>query len=198
VIVISLPAAASLAILAVPLLATMFNYREFTSHDVLMSADALQAYAIGLVGLVFVKVLAPGFFARQNTATPVRIGIIAMIVNVLVGLSLVFWLAHVGLALATSIAAMVNALMLGIVLRRDGVLVLEAALAPLLLRVLVATAVMSVVLVMLSGPAETWLDAGVIQRVGRLVICVVSGLIAYALVLWIVGTRPKHLSINDA
>ncbi len=198
VVVISLPAAAALAVLAVPLLATLFNYREFGANDVLMSAGALQAYALGLVGFVFVKVLAPGFFARQNTATPVRIGVISMLVNVALSLAMVWWLAHVGLALATSIAALVNAALLGRILRRDGVLRISPDLAPLVVRVLVATAVMAAVLWYVSGPSSAWLDSGVLERAGRLVICVLSGLIVYGATLVTVGVRPGHLALNDA
>lgn len=196
VIVISIPAAAALAVLAIPLLATMFHYREFGANDVLMSAQALRAYAIGLIGFVFVKVLAPGFFARQNTATPVRIGILAMVVNVVMSLALVTWLAHVGLALATSIAALVNAALLGLILRRDGILVLEAGLMPLLARALVATVAMVAALYWAGADGPMWLEAGTLNRIGRLTICVGAGLVAYAAVLWVAGVRPRHLGIH--
>lgn len=198
VLVISVPAAVALAALAVPLLATMFHYREFGANDVMMSAAALRAYAIGLVGFVFVKVLAPGFFARQNTATPVRIGAVSMLVNVAVSLALFTWLAHVGLALATSIAALVNAALLARVLRRDGVLVLEPGLMPLLARVSAATVCMAVVLYLTAGGADLWLDADTLNRIGRLLYCVASGLFVYGVVLWAVGVRPRDLALNDA
>lgn len=198
VVIICLPAAAALAVLAVPLLATMFHYGEFGDTDVLRSADALKAYALGLVGMTFVKVLAPGFFARQNTATPVRVGAIAMVVNIVLAVSMVWWLEHVGLALATSLAAIVNAGLLWRILVRDRVLVVDGELAPLLWRVAAATAVMAVVLFYLAGAPGDWLASGMLTRVGRLVICVVSGLITYAMTLLIVGVRPRHLAINDA
>lgn len=198
VVLISLPAAAALAVLAVPLLSTMFQYREFNANDVVMSAAALRAYAAGLVALVFVKVLAPGFFARQDTATPVKIGVVAMLVNVVVAAALVLPLAHVGLALATSVAAAVNALLLGARLHREGVLRIDPALAPLAVRVVVATATMSALLLVLVGEHADWLSAGVLERVGRLVICVVSGLIAYGVALLVAGVRPRHLAIDDA
>jgi putative peptidoglycan lipid II flippase len=198
VVVISVPAAAALAVLAIPLLATMFNYREFGANDVVMSAYALRAYAIGLVGFVFVKVLAPGFFARQDTATPVRVGVIAMLVNVALSLALFWWLAHVGLALATSVAAIVNALMLGMILRRERVLVIDRALLPIIFRTVAATVAMSILLWVLAGPDSNWLEAGIWTRVGRLVICVASGLIVYAGVLFVIGLRPRDLAIHDA
>ena len=113
------PAAAGLLLLAVPLISTLFGYGEFEASDTRMSAWALRAYALALPGMVLVKIFAPGFFARQNTRTPVRIGIIAMISNM--GYNIVFVgammlaslpIAHTGLALATALSANQNAIML--------------------------------------------------------------------------------------
>ncbi len=195
--VISLPAAAALAVLSVPLLATMFHYREFGAHDVLMSARALEAYSLGLVGFVFVKVLAPGFFARQNTATPVRVGAVAMAVNVVLSLAMFSWLAHVGLALATSFAALVNAGLLARLLLRDGTLALQPGMTALVLRVIGASAVMTLVLWWTSGDNRVWLDGDALYRIGRITFCVVSGFAAYVLTLAVLGVRPRHLALHD-
>ncbi len=196
VCVISLPAAAALAVLAVPLLATMFNYREFSQHDVLMSARALEAYSIGLIGFVFVKVLAPGFFARQNTATPVRVGAVSMVVNVVTSLALFSILAHVGLALATSLAAMVNAALLAWILHKEGILSLQRGMLVLVIRVLFATFAMAVVLWFFAGEAERWLDAGALYRIGQLSIAVLLGLVTYVITLLAAGVRLKHLALD--
>ena len=101
VFLICLPAAAGLAVLAFPLMVTLFQYGAFSDDDALMASRALTAFALGLIGFVLVKVLAPGFYARKDTRTPVLIGAIAMAVNAVVAVGLVWHFAHVGLALAT-------------------------------------------------------------------------------------------------
>ena len=101
VLLIGLPAALALALLAEPLIATLFHYGEVTDRDVTMAAQSLRAYSAGLLAFMLIKVLAPGYFARQDTKTPVKIGIIAMVANMAFNLALIFPLAHAGLALAT-------------------------------------------------------------------------------------------------
>ncbi|GJL83056.1 MAG: putative lipid II flippase MurJ [marine bacterium B5-7] len=197
-LLISIPAAAGLAILSVPLLATMFNYREFSAHDVLMSAAALRAYAVGLVGFVFVKILAPGFFARQNTATPVKIGALSMVVNLFFSLALFTWLAHVGLAVATSIAAIVNASLLGYTLKKQGVLKVESGVKRLGFQVIVATLAMMVVIWLMAGSDADWLDTQAVYRIGRLALTVVVGIAVYIATLGLLGVRPGQLVIKDA
>ncbi|MEZ5528834.1 MAG: lipid II flippase MurJ [Porticoccaceae bacterium] len=121
ILLIAVPAAVALVILAKPILLSLFYYGEvITARDMNMAALSLRAYAIGLVAFMLIKVLAPGYFARQDTRTPVKIGVIALVSNM--GLNLVFavplhlyWgIGHVGLALATSVSAMLNA---GLLLR---------------------------------------------------------------------------------
>src|SRR5690554_5239986 len=99
------PAALAVALMAEPLIPTLFQYGEVNSRDVAMSAQSLRAYSAGLLAFMLIKVLAPGFFARQDTKAPVRIGVIAMVANMVFNLLLVFPLAHAGLALATSMSA---------------------------------------------------------------------------------------------
>src|SRR5688572_16195577 len=102
-LMLALPAACALALLAVPLIATLFYYGEFSAHAVEMTRDALIAYSVGLLGLILVKVLAPGFYAKQNIRTPVRIAIIALVATQVMNLILVWPLQHVGLALSISL-----------------------------------------------------------------------------------------------
>ncbi|MDH3283036.1 MAG: murein biosynthesis integral membrane protein MurJ, partial [Gammaproteobacteria bacterium] len=106
---IGLPASVGLMVLAGPIMTTIFQYGATTAHDIEMASRSLVAFGFGLQGFALVKVLAPGFFARQDTRTPVRIAVIAVTVNIILSLLLVTVLAHVGLALAISIAAWVNA-----------------------------------------------------------------------------------------
>ncbi len=102
VLLIGIPAALALAVIAEPLLATLFNHGEFSANDVLRSGESLRAYSAGLVAFMLIKILAPGYFARQDTRTPVKIGIIAMVANMAFNLALIWPLQHAGLALATS------------------------------------------------------------------------------------------------
>ncbi len=115
---IAVPASVALVILSGPLLTTFFYFGKFTAHDVRMSANALMAFSFGLLGFILIKVLAPGFYARQDTKTPMRIGAMSMGVNIVLSLLLVMPLKHVGLALAISLAAFVNAGVLFFMLRR--------------------------------------------------------------------------------
>src|SRR5690606_22132064 len=106
------PAALALALLAEPLLISLFHYGAMTDNDIVMASMSLRAYALGLVAFMLIKVLAPGFFARHDTKTPVKVGIIAMVANMVFNLILIWPLAHAGLALATALSAFLNAGML--------------------------------------------------------------------------------------
>jgi len=193
VFLIGLPATAALVLLAGPLLATFFHYGAFTGHDVRMSAEALIAFSAGLLGFILVKVLAPGFYARQDTKTPVRIGMIAMGVNIALSLMLVFVLRHTGLALAISLAAFVNAALLYRMLRRDGIYVPRAGWRKFLLQVLVATTAMVALLLWGAGDLDQWLAARTSTRVLHLSALVAGGALVYFSVLYGVGVRPRQL-----
>ena len=203
VLLIAIPAAIGLIVLAEPLVATIFYGGEFTALDVRLTAWALQAYAIGLIGFSYVKILAPAFFARENTKTPVRIGVIALVVNFVLSVILAVYLTstgssapHVGLALATSVAALVNAALLYIGLRREGVISHGAGWLALVLRITAGNAVMIAVLVWLHRPLEWWLAHSVVQRSGWLGVEVVAGAVAYFAVLLILGMRPSSLRLH--
>lgn len=204
VLLIAVPAAVALAVLAQPILVTLFQYGEFRPQDVAMSAMSLTAYSLGLAAFMLIKVLAPGYFARQDTATPVRFGIIAMaanmVLNLLFVLPLMFWFdaGHVGLALATSIAAYLNAGLLLRGLLRAGVLQLQPGWGAYAGRLLLATAAMVGALVLLSPPVESWLQWALPVRVGRLaLVCGVGGA-TYLLVHFLLGTRLHHLRTPPA
>ena len=120
VALIGLPASVALIFLSDALVATLFQYGEFTAWDVEMASKSLVAFSIGLPGFILIKVLAPGFFARQDTTTPARIAVIAVVVNILVSLIFIKPLAHVGLALAVTVSAYVNSGLLYYILRKQG------------------------------------------------------------------------------
>ena len=194
VCLIAIPATLALVLIAEPLLVTLFQNDNFTAFDVERASASLKAYALGLLAFMAVKIFAPGFYARQNTSTPVRIGVIAMTVNMVLNLS--FYLAgfaHVGLALATSLAAMVNAGLLLRGLRRDGVFRFQPGWARLGLQLLVANGVMAAVLLGLAGPWREWLDWTIATKVWQLALLVCAGLLAYGLSLLLCGLRPRHL-----
>ncbi len=193
VFLICVPATAALIILAVPLISTIFYHGDFTRIGVGMSALSLVAYSFGLVPIVLVKVLAPGYFARKDTRTPVRIGVIAVAVNIVASLALITTFHHVGLAAATSIAAVVNAGLLYSGLRRSGVLHLEPEWPSLLVRVIGASAVMGILLYMGMGDSGWWLDSPVPERVSRLGWLVPAGLVTYFIVLVVSGVPLKSL-----
>lgn len=192
-LLVTVPAAAALVTLAHPLITTLFHYGAMQAHDVGQAANALMAYSLGLIGFTGVKILAPGFFARQDTRTPVRIALWAMGVNVVLNLALILPLAHVGLALATSIAALVNA---GLLLR--GLLAAEVwrpqpGWRSFLLQLAAATTVMVVLLLLASPAAETWLVAPIRDRVLWTALLVPAGVFAYFAVLALCGWGPRRL-----
>jgi putative peptidoglycan lipid II flippase len=192
VLVVAVPSALGLALLAGPIL-TLFQYGEFSPGDVRMASLSLMAYATGLVGFMFIKVLAPGYFARQDTRTPVRVGIIALVANLILNLALVVPLAHAGLALATSLAAFINAGLLYRGLRLGGHHRPRPGWGGFVVKVALANAAMVLFLAYMRGAEELWFDADLTTRVLRLALLVVAGAVIYGLCLAAVGVRPRHL-----
>jgi putative peptidoglycan lipid II flippase len=193
VLLIGLPAALALAVLAEPLLITLFQYGEFSPADVEKATLSLQAYSFGLLGFMLVKVLAPGYFARQDTRTPVSIGIKAMVSNMVFNLILIFPLAHAGLALATSLSAFVNASLLFLGLRRDGVYHNSPGWLVFSGRLLLANVALVAVIYHLSPDADTWLSWTWLERSMRMAILVGAGVLVYCTVLFVAGLRKRHL-----
>ena len=199
VLLIAIPATVALAILAEPLLATLFQYGAFSEGDRTMAAASLRAYTLGLGAFMLVKVLAPGFYAREDMRTPVRIGIIAMVANMLLNAVFVFplmwWLnlGHVGLALATSVSAWLNAMLLYRGLRREAVLPADGLPLKWLLQIMLATAAMIVTLAWMLPENAIWADWLWWQRAYQLGMLCVSGLGVFLVALWLLGVRPADL-----
>lgn len=203
VMLIAVPAAIGLVVLAQPLVATIFYGGVFSPDDVRMTALALQAFAVGLVGFSFVKILAPAYFAREDTRTPVRVGLIALAVNFVLSVTLAWYLTsigyagtHAGLALAISVAALLNAYLLYRGLREQAVLRLSNNWGSLLVQVLIANAVMGAVLLYLGRPLAWWLSATVLDRSAWLAVSIVAGALAYFLILFVLGLRPSKLGMR--
>ena len=202
-VLIAVPAAVGLIVLAPPLVVTLFYGGEFDARSVDMTVLALQAYAAGLVGFSFVKILAPAFFAREDTRTPVRIGIVALLANVVLGASSAWYLTtrgfagpHTALAAATSFAAVLNAALLYRGLRKDGVIDHKAGWGALLLRVAMANGAMIAVLLQLYRATDWWTSVALGQRVTWLAVSVVAGGATYFLALLLLGTRPSQFRMR--
>jgi putative peptidoglycan lipid II flippase len=193
VVIVATPSALGLALLADPILTTLFQYGEFSPRDVHMASLSLVAYSIGLIGFMLIKVLAPGYFARQDTRTPVRVGIIALVANLILNLALVVPFKHAGLALATSLAAFINAGLLYRGLRRDGIHRPRPGWTGFVAKIVFANLLMAAFLVYVRGAPSVWIDAELGVRVVRLALMVAGGAAIYALALLAVGIRPRHL-----
>jgi putative peptidoglycan lipid II flippase len=199
-LIVTLPAALGLALLASPILVTLFQYQAFGMSDVDMSALSLSAYAVGLPAFIAVKVLAPGFFARQDTRTPVKIAIIAMVSNMILNLAFVASLLaigfrgpHTGLALASSVAAYINAGLLYRMLRRQQAYQPESGWLRVILAVLIGCSAMGAALIWQTGDLSQWEQAGAVSRGLRLTWLVALGAAVYTIATLAGGLRLRHL-----
>jgi putative peptidoglycan lipid II flippase len=197
---IATPAAVGLLMLSGPMMATLFGYGAFSTRDVLMSSYALMAYSLGLMGFSLVKVLAPGYFARQDTKTPVKVGMLALAINMTFNLAVVvpayrsgFPVPHALLALSTGLSAIINATLLYRGLRRQGVYAPSAHWRRLLPQVAFACAAMAGFLWWISGDWVAWTGWRASVRALQLALCVGGGAGVYLLALWITGARLRDL-----
>lgn len=197
VFLVSIPATIGLIVLAKPILTTLFHYGAFTAFDVEMTARALMAFAGGLLGFVSVKVLAPGFYARQDTKTPAKIAVIAFGTNIILSLALVFPLQHVGLAIAISLSAFVNAGLLYRGLRAEKVYRPRPGWGLFLLRVLLASLTMGSLAWWGAGDISSWISADVWTRITRLTTWIMASILLYGATLWLVGLRPRALRLEQ-
>jgi len=205
ILLVAVPAAVALTLLAEPILVALFYYGDvMTTRDMAMAALSLRAYAIGLIAFMLIKVLAPGFFARQDMRTPVRIGVIAMVTNMVLNVLFVlplhfYWqIGHVGLASATSVSAFLNAILLFWFLRKQGIYAPTGQWCRFLIQLVIAVAVMFVALLMLSAElgllqSEVWQQGNWLQRISGIGMVCTAGLLVYILVLFVLGFRPADL-----
>ncbi len=196
VLLIGVPAALALIVLATPLMATIFYRGEITAYDISKMTLSLQAYGSGLLAFMLIKVLAPGYYARQDTKTPVKIGIQAMIVNMVLNLILIFPFAHMGLALATTLSAYMNAFLLYWGLRKQGHYKVQPGWWRWLMQLGLANVVMVVCIVLLNPEIDQWMVFSEWQRAMWAGILVSVGVVSYGLVLLLTGVRPRHLTVN--
>jgi len=190
-LLLTLPASLALALLAIPLLATLFQYGAFAAVDVLRTREALVAYSIGLTGLILVKVLAPGFYARQDIRTPVKIALVTLALTQMMNFAFVGWLKHAGLALSIGLASCFNAAMLWRGLRNRGVYLPQAGWGKFMLKLLAALIVLGSVLWFASAGDAKWLTMSGNQRLLQLTAVVLAGLVSYFATLWLLGFRLR-------
>jgi putative peptidoglycan lipid II flippase len=194
-LLVGLPATVALMILSGPLLTTLFQYGEFDAHDVSMASRSLMAYSLGLMGFMLIKILAPGFYSRQDTRTPVRIGIVAMLANMILNVILIFPLAHMGLALATSLSACLNATLLFRLLRRQQVYRPGSGWTRFIAQIGVANLLMGLALWYGVGDLSAWLAASARERALHLAWLVAGGFVVYLVGVAAAGIRPRHLKV---
>lgn len=194
--ILAAPAAVALAILATPLVCTLFYYGKFTPLDVAMTQQALIAYSVGLLGMILVKILAPGFYARQNIKTPVKVAIFTLVLTQMMNLMFVYvlHLNHAGLALALGLGACANAALLYYHLRKAQLYHPQAGWWVFLLKLALALIAMGAVLHVAMGDAAAWLELSVLKRLTHLSLLVVLGMSVYFALLFILGFRPKDFS----
>ena len=200
VLLVALPAGLGLALLAEPITASVYQYGKFTPQDTRMAAVALLAMSVGVPAFMLSKVLAPAFYARQDTRTPMRAALVTVLANVLLTVALVtpLWLngiagGHAGIALATSLAGILNAVLLWRALRRTGLYRRRAGWGVYLVRLGFACAAMSGVVLAVRQHVGEW---GVLPATPRLVwlaVAIVAGAAAYGLALLLAGWRPRVL-----
>lgn len=195
---LTLPAALALGIIAVPLLSTFFQHGAFSAIDVLMTRNALVGYSIGLIGILSVKVLAPGFYARQDIKTPVIIGVITLLATQTMNLLFIGWLQHAGLALAIGLGSCLNSIFLFYLLRKRGIYQPEPGWGKFLAKLGAALLVLGVTLWFGMGSEQSWLDSGGWTRVWRLAGLVAAGMAVYFAVLGLLGFRLKDFARRGA
>ena len=193
-LLLTLPAAVALALLATPLIATIFQHGAFRVQDVLMTRAALVAYSVGLTGIILVKILAPGFYARQNIKTPVKIAIFTLLVTQLFNLAFVPLFQHAGLALSIGLGACVNAALLYYFMRRQGIYLPQPDWLAFILKIAVALYVMGGVLIWISGADSDWLTSTTLAKCWRLTLIICAAASSYFASLWLMGFRLSQFS----
>ncbi|PPC94503.1 MAG: murein biosynthesis integral membrane protein MurJ [Methylotenera sp.] len=191
--ILAAPAAVALAVLAAPLVVTLFHYGKFTAHDVVMTQQALVAYSMGLLGLILVKILAPGFYARQNIKTPVKIAIFTLVATQLMNIVFVFGLhlQHAGLALAIGLGACINAALLYYHLRKAAIYLPQPGWWIFYFKLLIGLILMGIVLYYAMGNPGDWLQFSILKRLMYLTGLVALGAISYFAALLLMGLRPR-------
>jgi putative peptidoglycan lipid II flippase len=197
-VLLAVPSAVALAVLALPMITALFHYGRFSVEDAWMTRQALMAYSVGLVGIILVKILAPGFYARQNITTPVKIGIFTLVMTQAMNLVFIVPLKHAGLALAIGLGACMNAALLYRGLRKSGIYTPQPGWAMFTLKVVVAVALMAMALFFAMGEAAWWFNAPWQKKIPAVLGLVALGALVYGAALAVLGFRPRDFSRRGA
>jgi putative peptidoglycan lipid II flippase len=193
VLMLALPCAVALLVFAQPLVAVLYQRGAFTAADVVQTQRALMAYGVGLLGLIAIKVLAPGFYARQDVRTPVKIAVSVLVMTQLLNLVLVPRLGHAGLALSISLGAMINSIWLFVGLRRKGAYQPAPGWLAFALRIFLASAVLGGML-WWAAQAFPWIamQAQDGKRVALMAGCLAAGVALYFATLLATGLNFRQ------
>ena len=172
-----------------PLVTTLYQYGRFGVNDVWQTRSALLGYSVGLLALILIKILAPGFYARQQMRTPVKIAFFTVLVSITLAVLLMQRIGHAGLTLATSLGACVNAALLFWFLRRNGYYAPQPGWLRFVSKIVIALGVMSAALYWLAGSPDVWLAATLWQKVARLGGLIAAGAVTYFGTLFALGFR---------
>lgn len=201
VCLLGLPAAVGLAVLAEPMLLVLFQRGEFTPEDVRFASMSLTAYSTGLLSFMLVKVLAPGYYSRQDTKTPVKYGIWCMVANMAFNLIFVFFwgyeMGFIGLAMATSASALLNVILLYQGLHKANIYRVSRNTLFFIIRVALTTTLMGTAIYYINAPSEKWLPLSLDLRILELTKLLAIAVVIYAAGLLLVGLRPKQLLTRD-
>ncbi|MDC3386243.1 murein biosynthesis integral membrane protein MurJ [Gammaproteobacteria bacterium] len=202
-IIISLPTSIGLILLAEPILITLLQYREFSVHDVNMTAIGMIAFAIGLPGMIGAKILITNFYSRKNTKYPVRAAVIAVICNFLLNIIFVIYLiksefdgAHAGLALATSISAYINFFLLFKTALKTKIIEIDLSIKKIFIKSMIASIIMATFILYFDLNLNTWINLNLVGRLSNLFFIITSSIILYLVLLVMFGIFPKKLVIN--
>ena len=190
--VMGFPAMLGLIVLSEPMLRVLFMRGEFSVSEVTAASKSLIAYGVGLQAFMLIKILAPGYYARQDTKTPVRFGIIAMLANMVFNAALIYPLGYVGLALATAMSGMLNAGLLGWGLYKRDIYVPGRQTLLFAVKVVLAAAGMALLLWWLSPPLAIWAEWGLFTSSLHLLGYIGAGALCYGSLLLITGVRLRH------
>lgn len=197
-LLLTAPAAVGLAVLSFPLVATLFMYNKIGLHDAQMTQYALVAYSFGLLGLILIKVLAPGFYARKNIKTPVKVAVVTLVCTQLMNVLFVWRLQHVGLALAIGLGACLNALLLYILLRKKGFYHPSRPWLGFLLKLAIALSAMGGSLWLAQWYLQlNWVAMGSLMRSAWLGSLIGLGVVVYFMVLALLGFRPRDFKRSE-
>ncbi|MBN8544098.1 MAG: murein biosynthesis integral membrane protein MurJ [Alphaproteobacteria bacterium] len=192
VMLFGFPATAALLALAEPIIRVLYFHGAFNAQDLVATYMALMAFTVGLPAFLLVKVFAPGFFANHDTKTPFKIAVLCVVINLILNLTLSIWLAHVGMALATSIAGWVNAGLMGYILHKRGIFVPDLTLKKRLIRMAVSAKIMVLAVIICNSLLAAFYHEGIVIRTATLGVVVTLGMVLYVFTAWYANALDKE------